>query len=113
VLSRPHWLKTSHQAQSPWGELAKEHLETLIKDQEIKLQTIGQDNYGRDLGYIFVGKQNINEQMVKDGYAFAYDSYSQEFAKDELYAKENCLGFWCKSNKPTKPWEYRHHKKSS
>ncbi len=58
----------------------------------LKCNKKGVDKYKRDLSECFIGKTNINEEMVKSGYAIVYrhDTYK----KYEDDAKEAKRGIW-------------------
>ena len=40
------------------------------------------------------GKTNLNQWMVRNGFAIAYRRYSKIYVSDEEFAKENKLGLW-------------------
>ena len=52
------------------------------------------DRYNRYIGVCFVGLENLNKWMVKNGYAIAYRRYSKDYILDEEFAKKNKLGLW-------------------
>ena len=52
------------------------------------------DRYRRYLGVCFSDGINLNQWMVKNGYAVAYRRYSKDYIRDEAYAKKNKLGLW-------------------
>ena len=52
------------------------------------------DRYKRYIGVCFVEEINLNKWMVRNGYAVAYKRYSEDYVKDENYAKKNKLGMW-------------------
>jgi endonuclease YncB( thermonuclease family) len=58
------------------------------------------DKYGRWLGFVYLEDGTfVNEKLVSEGYAFAYDyvpdiSKSGEMRAAEAYARENKLGLW-------------------
>jgi endonuclease YncB( thermonuclease family) len=49
--------------------------------------------------------ESLSRYIVKNGYAFAYRRYSDQFVQDEEYAKSNQLGLW--KMKFDFPWDYR------
>ncbi len=55
----------------PEGLSARDYLRALIEGQDITVQTIKdrKGKYGRYLGIIFLGQDNINDRLVDDGYA--------------------------------------------
>ena len=52
------------------------------------------DRYKRYIGVCFAGGVNLNQWMVRNGYAIAYRRYSRDYIEDENYAKKNKLGLW-------------------
>ncbi len=66
-----------------------------VKDKKIKcVLEDDKDRYKRYIGTCYLGEQNINKWLVKNGYALAYKKYSKKYLLDENYAKENKLGLW-------------------
>jgi len=68
------------------------------------------DQYKRMVGIIKIGNRNINEEMVREGWAWAYREYLRgpyvsEFINTEREARERRLGLWQQSN-PQPPWEF-------
>jgi micrococcal nuclease len=68
----------------------KDHLEETIKgDEELTVRTElvgGMGKYGRLLGWLYVGDSDIslNEQMITEGYAWAYDGGTKQKNFEEL-----------------------------
>jgi endonuclease YncB( thermonuclease family) len=52
------------------------------------------DRYKRYIGVCFLGDADLNEWMVKNGYAVAYRRYSKDYIEDENYAKKKKIGLW-------------------
>lgn len=72
------------------------------------------DKYWRLLAYVFLKNININELMIKDGYAYEYTynlpyKYQEDFKNAQNYASENELGLWskdtCSDEKDSVPTE--------
>ena len=95
----------------PFGVESKRFLEKLIENKKVTLIAQGKDRYGRTLGELFVNKDNINEKMVKSGFAWVYDRYVKSSLlysyQDE--AKSKTLGIW-QSENPIAPWVWRRKK---
>lgn len=89
----------------PYGQKSKQFLSNLIAGRSVKIQEKGKDRYRRVLGIIYLNGQDINEQMVLSGYAWAYVKYSKIYVKQELKARSQNLGLW--RDKPIPPWEWR------
>ena len=52
------------------------------------------DRYNRLIGVCFVGHEDLNKWMVRNGYSVAYRRYSKNYILDEDYAKLKKLGLW-------------------
>ena len=92
-----------------YGQKSKQFLANLIAGEVVEVDERGKDRYKRTLGIIHYKGQDINAQMVLNGYAWAYEKYSRMYADQEKLARENKLGLWQSSN-PAPPWEWRHLK---
>ena len=90
----------------PYGKKSKQFLASLIAGQMVEVEPKGKDRYKRTLGIIYYKGQDINAQMVLNGYAWAYVKYSRMYVDQEKTAREKKLGLWQSSN-PTPPWEWR------
>lgn len=90
----------------PYGKKSKQFLASLIAGQVVEVEPKGKDRYKRTLGIIYYKWQDINVQMVLNGYAWAYEKYSRIYVDQEKLAREKKLGLW-QSSDPTRPWEWR------
>ncbi len=83
------------------SELAVNYLKNTILNKTVQIETIETDKYARMLSYVFYEGQNINEQIVKKGYAHAYyygkDKYYNDIMEAEKLARESEIGIWKKS----------------
>jgi len=103
-----------------FGMRSRQNLAKLIFGKNVQIKSHGLDKYSRTLGVILIEDQDINEQMVKDGFAWFYRRYEKDLTSDqasryeqaEIEAKENQRGLWVDTN-PTPPWDYRKKSKSS
>lgn len=89
-----------------YGQRSKQFLASLIAGQVVEVEPKGKDRYKRTLGIIRHKGQDINAQMVLNGYAWAYVKYSKIYVDQEKTARENKRGLWQSSN-PTPPWVWR------
>jgi endonuclease YncB( thermonuclease family) len=96
------------ESKQAFGTKAKQHLSELIGDNQVRVVVSGKDRYGRTLGTVFVSSKNLNEQMVKDGFAWHYKQYSKErqLAQLEDEARAAKRGLWADKD-PVAPWEWR------
>lgn len=89
-----------------YGQKSRQFLASLIAGQMVEVETKGKDRYKRTLGIIYFKGQDINAQMVLNGYAWAYVKYSKIYVDQESLAREKKRGLWRSSN-PTPPWVWR------
>lgn len=77
----------------------------------VKLEIMDVDRYKCSVGIVWLNKENINQEMVAEGYAWAYRQYldrphASEYIKAEEKARLKRLGIWQQYN-PQPPWEFR------
>lgn len=96
-----------------YGKASKRHLIRLLKNNKITYKTEYKDSYGRSVASVFAGIQDINLQMVKDGYAWHYKNFSKSKKLEEAQknAQNNRLGLWSSKN-PMPPWDFRKEQKN-
>jgi len=87
------------------GEFSKNLLIEKISNQEVNCIRESKDQYGRTLAECFVGKESLSSYLVREGYAFAYRDYSDQFIADEEYAQSKGNGMW--SMEFLFPWDFR------
>ncbi|TNB60464.1 thermonuclease [Campylobacter helveticus] len=92
-----------------FGKEAKEYLSSLILDKEVILIINDKDKYQRFIGTILLNDKDINKEMVKNGYAWAYESYSTKYLTEQADAQMFKLGLWQDEN-AIKPSEFRRGK---
>ena len=87
------------------GTEATAALAALVEDKPMRCEPRGLDRYGRTLGVCFLGDQDINAWMVRNGHAWAFVRYSRNYVTEEAEARARRLGIW--QGEATPPWEYR------
>ena len=76
------------------GKVSKAKLKAKINGSKIKCIATSKDKYKRYIATCFKGETNLNQWMVRNGYAIAYRRYSKKYIPDEDFAKEKKLGLW-------------------
>lgn len=84
------------------GKLASAHLKEMITENNvIQITDTGMTSHERDVGTIYYNGNDINLQMVKDGYAIVWHpgeikdvKYRQLLLANEINAKANKQGLW-------------------
>ena len=93
-----------------YGTRARQALSALAFRRVVTVADTGVDGYGRQLGTVFVGGQNINAMMVDRGMAWAYRQYltDRSLIRLEQQARVARRGLWG-DPAPVAPWRFRAH----
>lgn len=91
------------------GKCAKAFLEGIISVNEVTCESQGEDKYKRTIAICYANEKEINQEIIKAGYAIAYRQYSSRYVEDEKLAKEHKKGIW--AGQFVAPQEYRKAKK--
>jgi len=92
------------------GKQSTKELKKLINNQKVNCITNDVDIYNRYVAICSVNEININQWMVKSGWAIAYRYYSTDYIVEEKYASDNKLGIW--KSEFMKPYAYRRQNKN-
>jgi endonuclease YncB( thermonuclease family) len=87
------------------GTAAADALAKLIAKRRVNCESRGTDKYDRMLGICFVDGRDINAEMVREGFAWAFVKYSQSYVKQEAEARVARAGIWQGDAEPA--WVYR------
>lgn len=93
-----------------FGKTAQMNLEKLIKNEDVEVEIVEKDRYGRLVGKIYMEDGLlVNKWLVANGFAFVYEEYNNEkdeYLKLQNEAKTKKLGLW-KLGTVEKPSEWR------
>ena len=92
-----------------FGQQAKNFTSRFAFGKNVTIYSKGTDRYGRVLGWVLVGSQNLNANLVANGLAWWYRQYSpneREIAQLEQKARGARRGLW-RDAQPVAPWSWR------
>jgi micrococcal nuclease len=95
-----------------YGQRAKQFASDLAFGKDVRLIEHNKDRYGRTVGTIILPDgRNLNEELVREGYAWHYTAYSKDktLANLEADARRFQRGLWQDPN-PVAPWDFRKQK---
>jgi len=113
-IDAPEWNQTG-------GQAAKRHFQSLTAGRRATFLQTDTDRYKRAVVFMFVDplnsdgaftqSQEVNAQMIADGFAWHAIKYSSSGRLNQLeaYARAKRLGLWADPH-PQPPWEYRDRK---
>jgi endonuclease YncB( thermonuclease family) len=65
----------------------------------------GRDQYGRWIARCYDGEIDLGQEMVREGYAWAFTKYRRTFVAEEQLARQEKLGVHAHGCRPA--WEWR------
>ncbi|ACD90440.1 nuclease (SNase domain protein) [Chlorobium limicola DSM 245] len=91
-----------------FGNSARKFTGSLVFGKQASIRSMDRDKYGRTVAWVYVGEKNVNEELVRAGYAWHYRQHSNDagLRRLEHEARKAKRGLWSESN-PVPPWEYR------
>lgn len=98
----------------PYGRAAKQALSELAFGRDARVEVVDVDRYGRTVGEVVVDGRNVNQQLVREGHAWAYTKYSRslEIIELENQARAAGRGLWALPlEQRTAPWSWRRAKR--
>jgi endonuclease YncB( thermonuclease family) len=95
----------------PGGREATAALAARVKGRQVALEVVEQkDGYDRMVAVVWLGDENVNEWLVRQGYAWAYRGrylHDRQYCVVERAAREAGLGLWSRAERNYAPWEWR------
>jgi endonuclease YncB( thermonuclease family) len=91
-----------------FGRRAREALSTMAIQKEVRAEIRARDRFGRALADLYLDGRHINEQMLRDGFAWhsPRTMSRQQLAAAEADARQARRGLW-QDAQPTPPWQFR------
>lgn len=97
----------------PFGTRSRQSLADLTFGKVVLVVAQGKDRYGRTLGRVYVGQQDINAEQVRRGMAWVYDRYVTDRGlypvQEEARAARR--GLWADPH-PLPPWDWRESRRA-
>ncbi len=90
-----------------FGGESTARLKSLIGGKTVKVTYSETDKYGRLLGTVWLGSEDVNLKMVAEGMAWCYHySKNERYAAAQSAARTRRAGLWANPNAQD-PWAYR------
>ena len=98
-----------------FGSRSKQNLADLVFRKQVTVEWNKFDRYGRVIGKVLVGGDDVCLAQVRAGLAWHYKAYQREqsaadrerYAQAELDARASRRGLW-RDASPVPPWDFRH-----
>lgn len=89
------------------GQKAAMALDRMIGNANVRCESSTRGRYGRLIATCFLNRsgENLNQRMVRDGWAMAYRQYSRRYAPEENEARAARRNIWSGPFVP--PWDWR------
>lgn len=89
----------------PCGTASTNFLADWIDGKKVECLALERDMYGRVIGTCYKDGIDLNAAMVREGLAWAFTRFSEDYVVEEATAREAQLGIWQANNTPA--WEWR------
>ena len=78
------------------GMRSKDYLAKMVKQAhyQVDCKVVGYDRYRRELSECFAQDKNLNQEMLKNGWAVAYRTDNTDYLQAEKQAKNTKKGIW-------------------
>ncbi|MFA6900429.1 MAG: thermonuclease family protein [Desulfurivibrionaceae bacterium] len=98
-----------------FGQKAKVFTASLVAGKMVDVEPVDQDRYGRTVGLVTVAGRSLNEELVKNGFAWVYRQYCRrgecsKWIEEESQVRATRIGLWV-DPAPMPPWKWRRMKK--
>lgn len=98
----------------PFGQQAKKALSALVFGVEVRVRAQSKDRYGRTIGTVYAGDQDVCLRMIQQGMAWHYARYANtqplgeamRYTYEARKALAARVGLWGDPS-PVPPWEWR------
>jgi endonuclease YncB( thermonuclease family) len=106
-IDAPETRQTCDVAGIGWacGKNATASLVSAVAGREVTCKGNKRDRYGRLIAVCYVGAEDLNGRMVRDGWALAYRTYTSDYVGQESEARSDGSGIW--QSQFVEPWEWR------
>jgi endonuclease YncB( thermonuclease family) len=106
---RVYGIDAPEMGQKPWGERSRDLMRGMIPSDEVMLQIMDIDRYGRVVARILHGNQDLGLRLVREGGAVVYERYNEfeVYRAAQLQARQERVGIWSESGPHQEPWEWR------
>lgn len=99
----------------PFGQRSRQMLSARIAQQPVLVTGEERDRYGRLLGTIWLGNEDMNAGQIRAGMAWAYryrgKAVTPSYSIVERRAREQREGLWA-DPAPVEPWRWRQNGKA-
>lgn len=90
------------------GMTAKQALETHVQNRQVNCTPHDTDRYGRTVAVCYLDGEDLNDWMVRQGWAVAYRQYGTDYAAAEDEAREHRRGIWAGRFEMPNEWRRAH-----
>ncbi len=100
-----HQTCTAYGQEWPCGRTSAEWLRDQLRGRQVECVGHARDRYARLLAVCYVGGEDLNERIVREGWALDFRRYSTDYLQAESAARRAGAGIW--RGEFELPWEWR------
>jgi len=91
------------------GRASSKALRNFVQNKSLDCHVRTWDRYDRAVSVCFLGKTDLNEWLVRGGWALAYRKYSRDYVQAENSAEQHARGIWQGSFLEPSQWRQIHN----
>jgi endonuclease YncB( thermonuclease family) len=95
----------------PCGQNAARALTSVTNGKVVTCKGNRRDRYGRLVAICYVGADDLNARMVREGWALAYRRYASDYVDQEVQARAAGSGIW--QGQFIEPWDWRRQSRAA
>ncbi len=113
---RLHGIDTPEKGQD-FGNRAKQFTSGMVFGKQVQVIQKDTDRYNRVVGVVYIGDKCLNQELIRNGFAWVYQKYCKdavcnEWQGLESQARKSKIGLWSHAD-PIPPWDYRRGARAS
>lgn len=118
-IDAPETYKRDKMPGQPFSRKSQKLLSRLVLGKVVRIRSYGTDDYKRVLGVVYVGKLNVNLEMIRSGLAETYRGIPSKgfdntaYKEAETEARRARRGMWVQGKRYISPYEWRRMHRSS
>jgi len=112
-IDAPELKRGKHKPGQPFGQKAKRFLVAMVLNKQVFIKGYGTGRNNRILGVVYVGRKNVNLELIKSGFAEVYRGRPPRgfdlspYLTAEARAKSQRRGMWSQGDKYISPNDWR------
>lgn len=103
------YCETADEKDYACGRASTKALKKFVKNKPLECRVRTWDKYDRAVSVCYIDKADLNQWLVRHGWAVAYRKYSRNYVQAENSARQEALGIWQGNFLEPSQWRHIHN----